>query len=155
MRANPGVVENAVRNNARRDGVGVPVWVEQERGAAGKTLLWQFQNRVLPGYHVRGRYVTGTKETNAKLLASLITPGHFYVVAGEWVPDFLAECGAFPEGDHDDQVDSVSSGILCLEREAAIKGGGVVTRRGGKKGRRGRKPRKRKPDPLVSGHVGY
>jgi len=145
FRTDPGNVELEVKSTARRDGAGVAVWVEQERGSAGKSLVWRFQNDVLPGYHVHGLYATSDKETRAKAVANLSTSGHIYLVEGPWVDDFLAEVGAFPEGDHDDQIDAVSNGIICLERQKRMYAGGEVKRVGGLKSKRQKKV----------GHYGY
>jgi len=154
FRDNPGIVDMNVKSDARRDGAGVPIWVEQERGSAGKSLVWRYKNSLLPGYTVRGLFATGTKEQHAKGLASLIHTGHFYIVRGPWNEDFLAECGTFPEGDHDDQVDAASKGIVCLTRETRMASGGSVTRVESA-GRRGQQEKQDRMKHLAGVHFGY
>ena len=40
--------------------------------------------------------------------------GKVALVRGAWVPDFLSESEAFPQGGHDDQVDAVSVAVALL-----------------------------------------
>jgi predicted phage terminase large subunit-like protein len=146
-RGSPGAVQQLVVETAKRDGVGIPQWLEQERGSAGKHFVWTYNTVYLPGYRVRGLYVTGDKETRAKQAAARVDEGRVYLVEGDWIPDFKAEAGAFPVGEHDDQVDALSHGMRALEREHLMADGGVVEKRG--KEQRPSKRGKQEPRPFV------
>ena len=50
---------------------------------------------------------------------------------GEWIDDFVAECAVFPLGSHDDQVNTLSNGLISLERERYMASTGGIIRRGG------------------------
>ena len=123
FRLGPGGIEARIKQTAKRDGSHLPQWLEQERGAAGKNFVWQFGQHHLPGYIVRGLYVSGDKLTRGRQAAARVDEHRVHLVDGPnfqgeyWIPDFLGECGAFPEGDHDDQVDAFSHGLRALERE--------------------------------------
>lgn len=120
-RSEPGMANEFIKSVATLDGIGIPQWVEQERGAAGKKEVWYWKNERLPGHMVRGLYVTGTKEANAKIPANMCNAGRIFLVRGDWdVAGFKAECGAFPTGDHDDRVDGLSKGFLALDREEVL-----------------------------------
>lgn len=109
LRGSPQRVETMVRNTAILDGIGTNVFIEQEPGASGKSLVDHYQRMVLPGYAVRSDRVTGDKEVRAAPLSAAAEAGNVKLVEGSWIPDWLQEVSSFPnEGIHDDQVDSAS-----------------------------------------------
>src|SRR5262249_146220 len=60
------------------------------------------------GRQVRGVPVDRDKLARAQPWIARAEAGKVALVRGAWVPAFLAEAEAFPEGGHDDQVDAVS-----------------------------------------------
>jgi len=55
----------------------------------------------------------GSKEQRASIASPQIEAGNVLVpTQAPWLPDFQAECMAFPNGRHDDQVDSMSQAII-------------------------------------------
>jgi predicted phage terminase large subunit-like protein len=55
---------------------------------------------------------TGGKTARAQAVAPMVQSGNVHLPAGApWVSDFVAECAAFPNAAHDDQVDSMSQGL--------------------------------------------
>jgi hypothetical protein len=84
------------------------------------------------------------------IAAARVNEGRVFVVDGEWVADFVAECAVFPLGSHDDQVDGLSNGIIAIDKERAFVSQGTVQRIGElfKPVRRGKK---REP----AKHYGY
>jgi predicted phage terminase large subunit-like protein len=120
FRQDPGETENIIKRTALRDGVGIPQWFEQERGGAGKLLIGTYDQSVLPGHMVFPLYVTGDKETRAKLPAAMAREGRIYVVNELWVPAFFDELGQFPLGGHDDQVDGLSGGVISCQRQGVM-----------------------------------
>lgn len=129
-RRDPAGVNAMMKEAAARDGIGVPQWLEQERGAAGKLFVGNVRQGLLTGNLVRGLYATGDKVTRAKNPAGRAREGRIYLVNGPWVTDFLSESGAFPEGDHDDQIDALANGMIALEREHTMASSGEAYNRG-------------------------
>ena len=119
-----GGVNSMMREAAGGDGLGVAQWLEQERGAAGKLFVAGVRADLLTGHMVRGLYATGDKETRAKIPAARADEGRVFLVDGPWIDDFLSEMGAFPEGDHDDQVDAIANGMTSLDREYSMASAG-------------------------------
>jgi len=121
-RFSPAGVESLVKGTAARDSPdrpGIPIWIEQEPGSAGKSVISNYQRTVLPGYTVRGHRPTGDKWTRADALAARAEAGQVFLVRGAWVPEFLGELEAFSEDGthaHDDQVDVATGGYICLTR---------------------------------------
>lgn len=151
FRGNPGMVEARIKAVAKRDGVRVVQWLEQERGSAGKHLFRHYSVNVLSEYTVRSLYATGTKEAKAAVAAARSNEGRVFLVDGEWREDFVAECAVFPLGSHDDQVDGLSNGIISLEKERHYSSQGQVQKHGKDLHviRRGTNTR------TGGGHVGY
>jgi len=106
-----GVVEDVARND---DGRGVPIRMEQEPGASGKSLISHYRRKVLAGFDFRGVTSTGSKEVRAAPIAARAEHGEVVLVEGPWVEDFLDELAEFPEGLHDDQVDALSGAYESL-----------------------------------------
>jgi len=116
-------VEDLVRETAADDGVAVPIRVEQEPGASGKSLVNMYSRNVVAGYDFEPVAASGDKVTRAKPLASAVRNGNIKLVRGPWNLEFLDEITSFPEQvTHDDQVDalahaySVVTGITGKER---------------------------------------
>lgn len=107
-------VESLVRATAIEDGKDVPVRIEQEPGAAGKSLISYYTRHVLPGWDVRGVPSSRDKVTRAAPWASQAEAGNVTVVRGPWLGRWLDEHEAFPNVEHDDQVDSASGGMAQL-----------------------------------------
>lgn len=114
-------VENLITETARLDGRRIPIYIEQEPGAAGKAMV-EYYARRLAGWRVvgvrpkapegttsgkPGRILSG-KTARAAPLASQMEAGNVYVVNGPWVRAFYEELEAFPLGGHDDQVDAAA-----------------------------------------------
>ena len=49
------------------------------------------------------------------LVSPLVEAGRVFLLEGTaWAPDFVAECAAFPAGDHDDYPDAFAKGLMYL-----------------------------------------
>ena len=108
-------VEQLIRQTAELDGAGVPIYLEQEPGASGKSLVDHYVRNVLRGFEVRGDRPTGDKGVRAGPVSSQSEAGNVKLVSGPWIPDFLDEIEAFgPECAHDDQVDCISGAFSVL-----------------------------------------
>lgn len=114
FREDPGDVEAHIKAVASQDGRMVPIRMEQEGGASGKSLISHYRRHVLDGYDFRGVSSTGNKEVRATPVAARAQAGDIVVVRSPWVEVFLDEVSAFPEGLHDDQVDALSGAYSDL-----------------------------------------
>jgi predicted phage terminase large subunit-like protein len=111
FRDSPGRVEKKVLATAGRDGHRVKIRMEQEPGAAGKTVISHYRRRVLRAYQFKGRRSTGDKTLRAELAASHSENGDVKVVRGPWNAEFFRELTRFPYDAHDDQVDAFAGAI--------------------------------------------
>lgn len=115
-------VESAIAATCRLDGRGVPVWITQEPGAAGKSLVNHYARNVLRGIAaVHGWRETGDKETRARIPAAAIGRGLVAMREGAFVGSVLDELDAFPNAAHDDIVDTLSLGWYALSRGGAMR----------------------------------
>lgn len=97
---------------AQRDGPYVHIYIEQEPGAGGVNQVEEFKvyirDNVGPQWTVKGHRPEGDKVTRALPWFAEAERGIFFLVKGVWNNGFLEQLGNFPEGAHDDRVDSVS-----------------------------------------------
>jgi predicted phage terminase large subunit-like protein len=108
FKGRPMEVEHRIAQVAASDGIGVPIYMEQEPGSAGVNNISHYQRNVLVGYRFNGVRSTGSKEDRALVVASATQAGNVQIVAGPWNSPFLDEAALFPVGANDDQVDAVS-----------------------------------------------
>ena len=114
VRRTPGQVEQLIRQTAELDGRDVPIVIEQEGGASGKAVIEHYRRRVLDGWRVSGRHPTGDKVTRAMRVSARAEAGDICLVQGAWISPFLDELEMFPEGAHDDQVDTLEGAYDAL-----------------------------------------
>jgi predicted phage terminase large subunit-like protein len=119
-RWSPQGVEANVKATAAQDGTRTPIRIEQEPGAAGKSLISYYTRHVLQGYSVRGVPQSQSKETRAGPFASQAEAGNIYVVEGPWLSDFLDEAEGFPNVEHDDQIDAWSGAFNDLMKGVEV-----------------------------------
>jgi predicted phage terminase large subunit-like protein len=107
LRGTPAAVDAAIYQTARVDGKEVEIWEEQEPGASGVKVI-DDRRKLLAGYTYRGDKVTGSKEIRANPVSSQAEAGNIELLQGPWIGAWLDEISVFPNGEHDDQVDSMS-----------------------------------------------
>jgi predicted phage terminase large subunit-like protein len=71
------------------------------------------------GWDFHGKPSTGSKEERANPLSAQAEAGNVKLVRGVWVGNFLDEAEAFPNGAHDDQIDSASGAFEYLSGHVA------------------------------------
>lgn len=124
-RLTPYNLERLMRSVADTDGSNVPIVVEEEGGASGKAYIDHLQRDVFPGFAVWGDRPTGSKEDRARPLSSMAEAGNLILIRGPWIGAFFDEAEAFPDVDHDDQVDALSGAVHWLTQVGGgIQGGG-------------------------------
>ena len=118
VQQSPGGVERTIQNTAEHDAAeygDVTVWIERDPGQAG-VMETQYFTRLLDGYDVRITPVPrNSKEERAKLYSAQVEAGNVRLVKDTWNKPWLREHENFPEGDHDDQVDSASGAWRQLQ----------------------------------------
>lgn len=105
---NPSTVDRRIKNTAESDGKDVSIRLAQDPGQAGKSQA-SAQTRMLAGFSVRAKPVTGDKGTRAQPYSSQVEAGNVMLVRGPWNEAYLREHDNFTgSGDdaHDDQVDA-------------------------------------------------
>lgn len=113
-RVSPLNVERLVRQKAEGDQD--TVWMEQEPGSSGVNTIDHYRRTVLAGFDFRPDRKTGSKIERARPLSASAEAGNVFLVRGAWNEPFLDELTAFPQGDHDDQVDAASGAFAHVFR---------------------------------------
>lgn len=128
LRDTPAIVEQAIENTANRDGFDISVALEQEGGGSGKGWPDSIIRTRLQMFNAAYYPKKADKISRAKALSAQAEIGNVYVVNPnpdghcKWIEEFLNEAESFPQGRHDDRVDSV-----CFGYELCVGGGGLVT----------------------------
>ena len=121
FRGTPQTVEATIRNTASQDGVATKIYVEKEPGSAGVSLIDQYRRGALLGYSVHEASPTGDKTVRASPFSSACEAGNVKLLQAPWNTAFLDELEGFPEGEHDDQVDTAAYAynILCGHKKSS------------------------------------
>ena len=107
---------------ARHDGPYIPVWVEQEPGAAGKITVAavkeyfkrfpELQSHTVKGLDVKK---VGDRVLAANLLwFSVASEGRMYMKRASWNKETLKQIDGFTQILHDDRVTSITNGMHIL-----------------------------------------
>ena len=121
VRERPLGVERLVRSVAERDGVAVPIRMEQEPGSSGVAVTDRYGRDILQGWDFKGLRSTGDKAERAKPFSAQCEAGNVRLVRAAWNSDFVNELAAFPTREaHDDQVDAASGAFRELVRRRAV-----------------------------------
>lgn len=99
--------ENHIKAWAERDKTlyrNYSIGIEQEPGSGGKESA-ENTVRNLAGYTVFIDKVTGSKEVRADPFAAQVQGGNVWLVAGDWVVDYIEEAEVWPQG-RNDQIDA-------------------------------------------------
>lgn len=115
-RDTPGQIESLIKNVASHDSQAVRILSQQDPGSAGVGEGEHFI-RMLSGYDVHVETLTKDKLTRARPVSAQCEAGNLRVVRGPWNNDFFDELENFPEGSHDDIVDTLSGAFNALSRE--------------------------------------
>ena len=113
IRAAPGGRDVFIKTTADQDGKAVRIRGPQDPAQAGVVDATAFR-KLLEGHTVKTATVSGNKVLRAGPASSMATPlpgskhGRIKVLRGEWNEAFYGELEAFPEGSHDDIVDTLS-----------------------------------------------
>lgn len=106
----PNDLDTKVKETAEADGKGVTVYICQEPGSSGMITTNHFRKLLGPGYTVEGVPELENKAAKAHGVLAGAEDGRLFLKHGEWNHVFEEEWDAFPNGDWDDQVDTVAIG---------------------------------------------
>lgn len=112
-RDTPGKIEELVKAVASHDGYTVIIASQQDPGSAGVAEGEHFI-RMLAGFVVEVRTISKDKVTRSKAVSAQAEAGNIFVLRAPWNEDFFREVENFPEGSHDDQVDTLSGAFNIL-----------------------------------------
>ena len=107
FKGTPLEVENLIRQTAFIDG-NIPIYIEQEPGASGVTLIDHYRREVLKGFDFHSDKKSSSKELRARPVSASAQAGNIKILRAPWNKDFLDEIELFPNDIHDDQVDALS-----------------------------------------------
>lgn len=107
FRRGPDERDAAMANTAAMDGRSVKISIPTDPGQAGKTQVL-YLTRQLAGFNVKSSPETGDKVTRAEPFAAQVNVGNVMMLRGDWNQPLINELRIFPNGAHDDQVDSLS-----------------------------------------------
>jgi len=113
LRVGPDERDTAIINTAGRDGRATKQSIPQDPGQAGKTQVL-YLTRQLAGFKVHTSPETGDKITRAEPLAAQINVGNVLMLKASWNDELINEMRMFPNGSHDDQIDSLSRAFAEL-----------------------------------------
>lgn len=113
VRGKPMEVEAAIKNTAQMDGHGCDIALSKDPGSAG-VFEADYYVKALAPYSVHATRETGDKTTRAKPVSAQAEAGNIKLVKGTWNEAFIQELEAFPEVNHDDQVDATSLAFAHL-----------------------------------------
>lgn len=106
-------VERLLMSTAISDGKDVRIALAQDPGAAGKAYV-ATQVKMLAGYNVRSKSVTGDKITRFNPFSAQAEAGNVFVLRGPWNEAWFQSLEGFPTAKHDDEVDSTSEAYNTL-----------------------------------------
>lgn len=109
-------VEKVVKETAKLDGGDVDIWMEQEPGSSGKTVINSYSRKLsgLGGYKFRGETSGRHKEAYVELLAAAMESGTVMWVRGPWLEGVIEQACSFPNADHDDEIEAVAKAYCKL-----------------------------------------
>lgn len=119
IRDTPGQVENIIKNVAKQDSNKIRIMSQQDPGSSGVAESQNFI-RMLSGFDVRTIIVSKDKVTRAKPVSAQAEAGNIRILRAPWNEEFFNELENFPEGTHDDIVDTLSGAFNELCTDASI-----------------------------------
>lgn len=104
----PDERDRMMKNTALIDGLSVQISIPQDPGQAGKSQVLHFVRNIFNGFRVKSSPESGDKTTRAEPFAAQVNVGNVKMLRGSWNKTILDEMRLFPNGTHDDTIDSCS-----------------------------------------------
>lgn len=115
----PGKIETLIKQTASHDGHTVEIFSQQDPGSAGVSEAEHFI-RMLAGFTVRTIVISKDKVMRAKPVSAQCEGGNVKVLRAPWNEDFFIELENFPDGAHDDIVDTLSGAFNVLSGASSL-----------------------------------
>lgn len=130
-------VKNVIRNTARVDGPAYTILLEPGTTGGAAGLLYEEYRNALPGYNVKQSLPKGTKADRATPFANAVYDGkiHICINNDNQRELLLSQLKSFPNGKHDDLVDSIAYGFNYLAKHDSNK---ITTTNNNRRNRRRR-----------------
>jgi predicted phage terminase large subunit-like protein len=113
----PKDVEDNILRTAMADGFGIPVVIEQEPGSSGKAYAEHLATNVLRGFRVTINPPGGVnKWIRAQPYMAAVSHGRIMLLRAAWNEVHKDELKEFPNGKHDDTVDSAGQAYNHLHQ---------------------------------------
>lgn len=106
-------VQEAIVQNAQMDGASVPIRLEAEKAGIVQ-LQFLLRDARMRSFTVDAKAPEGDKYTRAAPVAARVNAGRVLMVRAAWNRALLDELAVFPQGEHDDQVDTLSGAYDML-----------------------------------------
>jgi predicted phage terminase large subunit-like protein len=114
---NAAGVDSLMKMTAKMDGPTTAQREEKEGGSAGKAVCETRAKTSMLGFDYAYVPISGDKVTRAKPFRSQVEAGNVFLLEGAWNKEYLDVLCAFPNGDHDDDVDGSSCAFNALLTE--------------------------------------
>jgi predicted phage terminase large subunit-like protein len=109
----PASADKLVRSQAEIDGVSVGIRWQNDPGSAGVRDSSNLMG-LLSGFDARPVTEVRDKVSRALPVSAGLESGKVLLCTGQWNQAFTTELENFPDGQHDDQVDTLSGAYNCL-----------------------------------------
>lgn len=119
FKGEPFVVEQMIKDTAKKDGHIVLGSLPQDPGQSGKFQVNYLVSKLL-GYDYTFSTESGDKATRAAPLAAQAAVGNVFLVEGPWTAAFLNEAETFPAGRFKDQIDACSRAFSRILESPAL-----------------------------------
>lgn len=112
-------VQELIKATALQDGVETHQWLEQEPGSSGVADVANL-TRQLVGFIVKVMKPTKSKIVRAGPASAQAEAGNMHVLHSYWNTEFFSELEQFPDGSHDDQVDSFTGAFNAMLTKSSV-----------------------------------
>lgn len=119
IRGTPYQVERLIQNTASQDGYKIAQWCEQEGGSSGVGDAQRFLS-MLAGFDCHTAKPQTDKITRSRAVSAQCEAGNILVLDAPWNEEFFRELENFPDGAHDDIVDTLSGSFNVLAQRPSI-----------------------------------
>lgn len=106
VQMNPSDTDEVIKATLEMDGYEVVQRMEMEPGSSGKKVINDYKKGIFRSYNYDGIPSTGNKIARANRFSAACGAHRIKLLRGPWIESFVAEAEYFPDGPHDDQVDS-------------------------------------------------
>ena len=97
-----------------------PDMVIIEKKGAGSPLIYELRKMGIPVQEYTPHAKSGDKIYRVNAISDIFASGMVWAPPARWADEVIEECAAFPAGEHDDYVDTVSQAMARIRRGGLI-----------------------------------